>query len=340
MNKYMNLSGIVITLVMLSMFLSGTSVARDLLGCSENCKKTITWTGCEISKLGFMMELADQYGKANAITFDLSGGGATKGIREVVKGSVHLGGSCRLPISSRNAKSKQDKEQLALEKDSLLIPMGWDALVVIVHKDNPVVNISLTELKKILKGEIKEWQMLESSNGLSGKINLYVRKGKLSGVGRTLRQALFNNPYEDFVTDTSRKQASGLIETTVGDDVNGIAVTGYSSARKRDGIKTLNIDGVENNMKNLAAGKYPIYRMLLLTVMKKSLQDPDINKFILYAKSRAATDVIKRAGTLPFSHGLSLSSKLNDNYLMDMIDLEDRGRYNPSSYDLKKWANY
>lgn len=311
---------------------------QDIVGCKDKCKKSITWTGCEISKLGFMRELADVYGKQHGIMFALSGGGATKGIRDVVKGDVHMGGSCRLPLSLREAATAEDRNGMKLEKDSLLIPMGWDALLVVVHPDNPATNISIKELKKILKGEITNWESLRDNNGKTGAFNLYARKGKLSGVGRTLRQTIFDNANEDFTKSATYKHASGDVEKAVEGDVNGIAVTGYSSAKKRTGLKALSLNGHKSSMKNLAAGKYPIYRLLLLTVMKDSLKDPDVRDFILYAKGREASKVIKEAGTLPFSSGLNLAGKLKDSYLMELFDLEEKGRYNPSEFNLKKWA--
>lgn len=335
----MNISRHLFCIMFFACFLSSAVFAgQDVVGCRENCSKTITWTGCEISKLGFMMELADVYGREKGLKFVLSGGGATKGIRDVVKGDAHLGGTCRLPMSPQNVATHDEKEAAALESRSLLIPMGWDALVVIVHKDNPVSNISVKELKKILKGEITDWGSLGANNGKKGKFNLYVRTGKISGVGRTLRQNLFNNAHEDFTATAKNIGASGGIEKGVEQDVDGIAVTGYSSARKRAGLKILDLNGHANTMENLASGKYPIYRLLILTVRKDSLQDTDIMDFILYAKSREAGDVIKNAGTLPFAEGLRLASKLNENYLMELFNLEEKGRYNPSDFNIKRWA--
>lgn len=330
---------ILVASLILNLWLPASYANQDIVGCQDNCKKKITWTGCEISKLGFMHELADTYGKRHNIQFALSGGGATKGIRDVVKGDVHMGGSCRLPFSRRSSITPAEQKGLILEQDSLLIPIGWDALLVVVHRDNPAINISVKELKKILKGEITNWESLKGSNGKTGKFNLYVRTGKISGVGRTLRQTIFDNTHEDFAKTAIYKNASGGIEKAIEGDVNGIAVTGYSSAKKRPGLKALSLNGYENSMDNLAAGKYPIYRVLLLTVMKESLKDPDIRDFIIYAKGREASKVIKSAGTLPFSSGLSLASSLKDSYLMEMFDLEEKGRYNPSLFDIKRWAS-
>lgn len=338
MLKYLILS---VLSVLLNLSISTSYAAKDVVGCQENCRKTITWTGCGISKKGFMKELADDYGKKHQITFVLSGGGATKGIRDVVKGDAHMGGTCRLPLLGSKVallKGTEGAEGAEQEKDSILLPMGWDALVAITHKDNPVNNLSTKELKMVLTGKITDWSELKDNQGMKGKFNLYVRPGVISGVGRSLRQTLFDNNNQAFAKTAKLKKSSGLIEKAVVKDVNGIAVSGFSSANKREGLKLLSLDGKISNLYNLSTGKYPLYRLLILTFMKESMQDPDISDFILYAKSRAAAKIIKSAGTLPFTEGFRLTSKLKDTYLLELFDLETHGRYNPSAYDLKKMS--
>mgnify|MGYP000120636042 CR=1 FL=1 len=327
---------ILIAVILFNAMISMAYAGTDLIGCQKDCRKTITWTGCGISKKGFMKELASTYGKQNKITFALSGGGATKGIRDVVKGDAHMGGTCRLPLRGAGAILEGETEGVEQEKDSLLIPMAWDALVVITHKDNPINGMSAKELKKILTGEITDWSELRNNEGKKGKFNLYIRPGRISGVGRTLRQTLFDNTREKFSKSGIVKKSSGVIEKAVEKDINGIAVTGFSSANKRAGLKLLSLNGHESTMRNLSTGKYPIYRLLILTLMKESLQDPDIAAFVKYARGSKATKIIKKVGTLPFSEGLGLSSKFKDAYLIEIFDLEANGRYNPSKYDLEK----
>lgn len=321
--------------LLLSLMLSKAYAGTDLVGCQENCRKTITWTGCGISKKGFMKELANEYGKAHQITFALSGGGATKGIRAVVKGDAHMGGMCRLPLPGESMMVKAEKG-VEKELDSLLIPMGWDALVVITHKDNPIKDVSAKELKKILTGKITDWSQLKDNQGKKGKFNLYIRPGRISGVGRTLRQTLFNDNKKKFTKSAIVKKSSGVIEKKVAEDVNGLAVSGFSSANKRKGLKLLSLNGYESTMENVSSGKYPVYRLLLLTFMKESLSDPDILAFAQFAKSRKAARIVKKAGTLPLAEGLNLYPKLKDSYLMEIFSLESDGRYNPSNFDLRQ----
>ena len=111
--------------LLLSLSISSAYAGTDLVGCKENCRKTITWTGCGISKKGFMKEIANIYGKQHDLTFALSGGGATKGIRDVVKGGAHMGGMCLLPLLGPSVALEGETEGVMEEKDSLLIPMAW-----------------------------------------------------------------------------------------------------------------------------------------------------------------------------------------------------------------------
>ena len=70
------------------------------------------------------------------------------------------------------------------------VPVAWDALAVIVNKTNPVQNISLDDLRRVYRGEIRNWSQL---GGADAPVELLVRKGKISGVGRTTRKLLFDN---------------------------------------------------------------------------------------------------------------------------------------------------
>ena len=46
-----------------------------------NADETLKWAGCGISKKAFMSEMSKAYTKKTGVKVDLSGGGATKGIR-------------------------------------------------------------------------------------------------------------------------------------------------------------------------------------------------------------------------------------------------------------------
>lgn len=264
--------------------------------------KELLWVGCGISKLGFMQDLASAYEKKTGIRIKLQGGGATKGLREVAARHADMGGSCRLPLMYTNSDGSYTIEES--EKKVKIIPLGWDALVVIVNQEKPLIDsISREQLRDVLTGKITHWNQLGSNS--NKPINLYVRQGKLSGVGRTLRQQLFDNPDQDFAARALPLPSSGKIEKAVADDPYGLAVSGISSSRHRP-VKMIKLDGVEPGMDSLQEGKYQLYRLLFLVVSDTYMEDPAIADFVKFSLSVEGQDVIMAAGTLPYHRGVRL----------------------------------
>ena len=251
---------------------------------------TLKWVGCGISKKAFMKELAAGYQKKTGVIIDIQGGGATRGIRETAANNSDMGGSCRYKIGSAPEESR-----------AILEPVAWDALVVIVHPDNPVENISFDQIRGLYLGKITNWKQL---GGNDAPIRLMARKGKISGVGRALRKLVFANYNQNFKA-TEFVKSSGPLEKAVVKDVNAIGVTGISSARKRK-VKNLKLDGKEPSYDNIRKGEYGLYRPLYLAMNTKGKQYDEVKKFIKYAHSREGRDIIRKNGTVPYLEALKL----------------------------------
>lgn len=274
-------------------------VGNSLLFFSSSlyAAKTIEWAGCGITKKAFMAELGKAYEKKTGIKVNLSGGGATKGIRNAAKGAIHIGGACRVSLE-RNPE----------ERNAYQIPVAWDALVVFVHEKNPVDNISYQQLQELFLGKIKNWKQL---GGNDAPVELYARRGKLSGVGRTLRELVFAN-YDQEFKPTFMVKSSGPVEKGVVKNINGIGVSGISSAKKRK-LKLLKLDGKAPTYENIKSGAYALYRPLYL-VIKAGNKDKMVRDFIKYAVSPEGQDIIRAQGTVPYAESLHLVMKQLDQY--------------------------
>jgi len=267
-----------------------------LLPVSAATKK-ITWAGCGISKNAFMGEMAVAYEKKTGVKVDLLGGGATKGIRQVSNKEVQVGGTCRHVIEKDKSMMTHDEERRVE-----LRPVAWDALVMITHKDNPVDNISLDQLRKVYKGQISNWKEL---GGKDAPIELYVRKGKISGVGRTLRELLFYNYEEEFVAKYVVEESSTLEKDMV-TNPNGAGMTGISSARKLKGIaKILKLDGKEASYENIRTGQYLLYRPLYI-VSNLQEKDPEVKKFVSFVAGEEGKSIMRAVGTVPYEDAVGL----------------------------------
>lgn len=274
---------------------------------AQNASAQVTelnWVGCGITKKAFMRQLAHAYEAKTGIRINLQGGGASKGIRDVKSISADMGGTCRHKIAAH------DKE-IGVR----LVPLAWDALVVITHPDNPVQNLTLKQLHDIYTGQINDWSQL---GGEHHPIKLLVRQGTESGVGHTLRNLLFRDPDMAFDSASQTFPSSGPLEKAVENDPYALAVTGVSSARKRH-VKLLQLEGRKPSYTNIQNGSYLLYRPLYVAINPRNPHVRKVKDFIKFALSREGREVIRRAGTVPYFEALALIRKTADQRLGQLL---------------------
>jgi phosphate transport system substrate-binding protein len=253
----------------------------------------IRWAGCGITKKAFMAELAQAFEAKTGVKVLLQGGGATRGIRDAAALKVDLGGSCRMNLPGIERS----------ELHASLHPVAWDALAIIINKQNPVNNITTEQVKAMYLGKIKNWSEL---GGPDAPIHLYVRRGNYSGVGYTIRQYIFQDSATEFVSDYVVK-SSGPLEKAIEKDPLAVGITGISSARKRK-VKIIGFDGKAPTYDNVRNGKYGLYRPLyLVTSPQPSVHVKD---FVAFARSEEGRKIIRANQTVPYKDAPHLMSKM------------------------------
>jgi phosphate transport system substrate-binding protein len=262
-------------------------------------QKVLHWAGCGITRKAFMKELAAAYEHRTGTRIVLDGGGATKGIRETSNGHTELGGACRWTLDNPTTF-----RPISAESGVKMVPVAWDALVVITHPDNPVHNITYHQLRDIYTGKINNWKQL---GGNDAPIDLLVRSSAISGVGYTIRKLVFANFDQQFSETAKKFPSTGPLEKATEVNPNAIAMTGVGSARRRN-LQILTLDGVEPTFENIRDGHYMFYRPLFL-VIKKRQPDPIAKDFIRFAVSADGREVIRKAGTVPYRDGLPLIAR-------------------------------
>ncbi len=259
--------------------------------------KTLKWAGCGISKNAFMKEMATAYEQKTGIKIELVGGGATKGIRQVASKEVNIGGTCRHVIEKETTMMTVEEERRVQ-----LTPVAWDALAVIVHKDNPAKNITVQQIRDLYEGKITNWKQL---GGNDAPVELYVRKGKISGVGRTLRELVFNDYNKEFVA-THVVPSTGPLEKAVTENPNAIGITGVSSARKLTGkAKMLALEGKEPSYEHIKSGQYVLYRPLYIVTNMEDHSGP-VHNFLQFVSSEDGKAIMRKVGTVPYEDAVGL----------------------------------
>jgi len=237
-----------------------------------------------------MTKLAAAYTKKTGIDINLQGGGATRGIRDIANKYADFGGSCRFHLPGNT-----------LEKQTAFEPVAWDALAIIANPDNPLVNITVDQVKKIYSGKIKNWKEL---GGEDRPIKLFTRKGKISGVGYSIRSIIFSNIDMDFAFYKEFK-SSGPLEKAVESNRDAIAITGVSSARLRD-VKILSLNNKNPDYKSIKSGKYVLYRPLYITYNLHGQNVDQIKHFIQFTHSRKGRKIMIKNGVVPYLDALKL----------------------------------
>lgn len=260
--------------------------------------RTLTWVGCGITKKAFMQELVVAYEKKTSVQIKLEGGGATKGIRSVSQHMSDMGGSCRYRIKGEAPDSK-----------IRFNPVAWDALVVIVHKDNPIQSISMDQLQRLYLGEITNWSQL---GGDDKPLDLMVRRGKISGVGLMIRQLVFNDLDMWFPQKFAFK-SSGPLEKAVESNRYSLGMTGISSARKRE-VKIVKLDEKEPDYNNIKSGQYLLYRPLYLVTDRSSKNIAELEKFLGFAHSKEGRDIMRQNGVVPYLEAVNLTRKQREQW--------------------------
>ena len=285
MNKKLGIN-LLLTLVLLGAALLRPASAEEL-----------TWTGCGITKLAFMEEVAKAYEAKTGIATKITGGGATKGIRAAAAGTSDMGGTCRHWLRSADGQINPE------EKNAKLVQVAWDALVAIAHPSNPVENVSVAQLKQIYDGEITNWSQV---GGPDKPIALITREGKYSGVGHMFRMMVFGDQEYEFKARSLKVKSTGPLEKDVEKIAGALGMDGISSARKRE-VKFLSLDGVAPTKENIASGKYPLFRPLYLAISADKAR-PETQAFIDFILSPEGQQIISNQGTVNLEEGKALNA--------------------------------
>jgi phosphate transport system substrate-binding protein len=253
----------------------------------------LVWRGCSVSKIAFMEAAAVAYEKETGVEVQLSGGGATLGIEAAGSGAAELGGTCRACLPTRNE----------CEEGLRLGVVAWDALVVIVHPDNPVENITKDQLSEVLKQNITNWQQL---GGSDDNIVVVARRGKISGVGYSTRALILGDTGSDYGKTVVRLNSSGPVEKLIERQPQSIAITGISSAKQRN-VKVLSIDGQAPTVENISNGAYPYFRPLYIAFKPELNQEA--GRFVEWILGDRGQAIVKAQGAVTLAQGVGLAAK-------------------------------
>lgn len=166
-----------------------------------------------------------------------------------------------------------------------------DGLAIIVHRQNPLDVISLTELGQIFSGQISNWSQL---NGPDAPIELYARDEN-SGTWDTFRSLVLKD--KKLSASARRFESNDTLSDLVANDPHGIGFVGLGSLRQSKvlAVKDEGTAALLPVALTVATEDYMLARRLFL-YSPKARQTATIKKFLAYVQSDAGQDIVRRSG--------------------------------------------
>jgi len=245
---------------------------------------------------------AEEYKKvAPNVNVEVSGGGSGVGIAAMIKGTVDLANSSRDMKPSEIEQAKKNTGKTPKE-----YVVGYDALAVYVHKDNPINEISNEQLIQIYAegGAITKWSQLGVT--LPGGQDEIVRVSRQSSSGtyEFFREHVLNK--KDFKLGSRDMNGSKEVVELVGNTVAAIGYSGMGYATPA--VKMLKVrekeggEAVPPTVENTLSKKYPIARALHVYTLGEP--QGELAKYVEWIHSDAGQKIVEQTGYVPLPPNL------------------------------------
>jgi len=280
----------------LKLILTTTLLASTLLTTMAPQARTLIQNKGSDTLVNVAQAWAEAYPKVNPdIAVAVSGGGSGTGIAAMINGTVDIANASR---------KMKDKERKLAEKNGqhpVEHVVGYDALAVFIHKDNPVKSMSLAQLKDIYGRDpkVKNWSdMGITVPGCKDKIIVVSRQNN-SGTYAYFKKTVLGKKgrYRQGTLDMhGSKDVVDLVEKTP-------CAIGYSGlAYATDHLKTVCISKADEacvspSVATASDRSYPIARPLFMYTDGEP--KGAIKEYMDWIKSDVGQCILKKKGYAP-----------------------------------------
>ncbi len=284
-----------------SLFLTGCGKSDSGATGSSGGKKTPIANIGSDTMVNLAIAWADAYTKVDpSVSVEVNGGGSGQGVAALINGS------CDIANCSRSFEEKEitDFKTKHPGKEPKEFMVGYDALSVFVHKDNPMTEISIEQLQQLYMkdGKLSKWSDLGVSNipGAKGDEVILVSRQNNSGTYHYFREAIVGKKNEmrlGTVDMNGSKDVVDLISKTP----NAIGYSGMGYATPA--VKHLKVSkkkgekAVEPTIATTLDKSYPIARPMFMYTAGEPA--PHIKKYLDWIMADAGQKIVADTGYVP-----------------------------------------
>ena len=243
------------------------------IGCRRTSARSVSLLG-STSIQPFAEMLAERYAKDHPGEFvEVQGGGSTAGLQAAESGLANIG------MCSRSLTAKE-----ALVFTSILI--ARDGLALVVNRENPVVKLSVEQVRALFAGRITNWNEV---GGQEGPIRPITRE-EGSGTRESFVRLVMGS--ERIAGRALTQESNGAVKELVKGDPAAIGYMSLGLVGKE--LKPVAMDGIQPTVENVLAGRYHLVRPLLFVT--KGTVNAAAQKFIDYVLSSQGQSLLASEG--------------------------------------------
>jgi phosphate transport system substrate-binding protein len=227
---------------------------------------------------------AEAYGKKGG-NVTVTGGGSGVGIAALIAGT------CDIAQASRPMKFDEKQKMSEAGKTPKEVIIGYDALAVVIHPENPVTRLTRQQLEQIYTGKINNWKEV---GGTDMKIVVYCRETS-SGTYEFFKEHVMKN--KNYATTALAMPATGAIIQSVKQTKGAIGYVGLAYLNKEVKAIHVSYDGktfVEPTVANAKNKTYPVVRPLFYYYSVNN--EKKVKPFIDFVKSNEGQQIVDKVG--------------------------------------------
>ena len=247
---------------------------------------TLIWRGDLATSRSIVDDIAALYEKSAKVHIELQPFSTISGLDAVATGKADLAGSAR-------GADKNRVEEAGLN----FIPQALDAIVPVVHPRNPIVGLSLRQIRQIYLGRIKNWKEV---GGLDAPINLYAVAAPLDGIEYSMRELMYGKG-DQRIAAPRPPINTGSMEEGITLDPNALGLSTLSVVGGRSDLKMLSLAGIAPSIATVQNGSYPLYVTLFLVTRADNPKQAMIDAFLAFMATPEANASLRDHRLVPIS---------------------------------------
>jgi phosphate transport system substrate-binding protein len=286
------------------LWVTGLAVMAAGIGCGgkggqakpQQAKTVIQVCGSD-TMVNLAQEWAQEYRKARPdVSVEVSGGGSGVGINNLMKGLISIANASRDMTAGEKQQAKTNTG-----KDVVETIVAYDAIALYVHKDNPIEQVTMPDLKEVYieGGKITKWSQLGVKLPEGSDQIICVSRQNSSGTYQFFREHVLSK--KDFRMGMQSMSGSKDVVDLVSKTLGGIGYSGMGY--KTDAVRFVPVAAKKGEkaympaIESVREKTYPLARSLQMYTLGEPTGE--IKAYIDWTLSPAGQAIVKKAGYIP-----------------------------------------